>query len=152
MDGVSMYTISYPFLDWVVTACIEASEGMLTEENTFDERNLGMVDLVQQSLSKGLGYACMISKASIDPVDGRTPDDTVLRVVVHVAVARNAALCDTDTTPLAEHLFTRFSAGCMNPIPGIGCPDVGARKFKATVTKGATLDEFEVYYDLTINN
>lgn len=143
-----LYSISYPFIDWIVRTCKAASEGMLTDANVHDERNLNMDEMVMQSFQKGLGYCCAVSKASITPTYGTDADDTVQRCTVKVAIIRNALLCKTDTTPLAEHLYTRFSAGSMGDVPGIGTPDVGARNFRATVTKGCTIDEFEVYYDI----
>lgn len=143
-----LYSISYPFIDWIVRTCKEASAGYLTDANVHDERNLDMDELVKKSLQDKLGYCCAVSKASINPTYGTDPDDTVQRCTVKVAILRNALFCKTDTTPLAEHLYTRFSAGSMGDVPGIGTPDVGARNFRATVTKGGTIDEFEVYYDI----
>lgn len=146
-----LYSISYPFIDWVVATCKAASEGMLTDANVHDERKLDMAAAVTKGLQSGLGYCCAVSKASITPAYGTDADDTVQRCTVRVAVMRNAMLCKTDTTPLAEHLYTRFSAGCMGDIPHIGAPDVGARSFTPTTTDKGTIDEFEVYFDIQNN-
>lgn len=141
---MNLDSFSYPFLDWLCREVIEASGGMLSEENVFDERRLDLFSLVSRSIAEGLGYACAISLARVRKEKPDAPDDTMHVLSCDVGIKRNAAICSTDTTPLAENLYARFCGAGFKPFPHSGCSDVWADDFHVLLSDKSMTHAFTV--------
>lgn len=141
-----MKAISYEFLDWVRATVVGGAAGVLVPELVFDEREKGLAQHVQKSVNSGLGCCAVVSLANLRQ-EGSSPDDTMYRVEVNVAVLRNAGLAqEVDSVLLSEHLFRLFAGAAFKALP-CGLPvTVRAASLVHQVTGLKFIHTFEVSY------
>lgn len=109
-----MEAFSYKFLDWVKQRVAELSEGVLTSEEIFDEREQDLGQYVKLAVNKGLGLCAVLSLPDVRHV-GETPGDTEYEVSCEVWVFHNKALsAEVDSAALTEHLFRNFAGADFN--------------------------------------
>lgn len=145
-----MKAFSSDFMDWVAAGCMAWSEGLLSEANVFDERDLSLWQKVQQELAGSLGYACAISLPEVRRVYAERADDTIYRLDVSVGLTCNRAVCGVDIYTLAEHLFTCF-AGAQYGVEENMCANVTADDLSTQSDKTRLTCTFSVSYDQPIN-
>lgn len=113
-----MQAVSYRFLDWVKERLYELSEGVLTAEEVFDEREQDLAQCVKLAVNKGLGLCVVLSLPDLRHV-GDTPGDTEYEVSCEVWVFHNKALStEVDSVVLTEHFF-RHLAGSDFALPDV---------------------------------
>lgn len=153
---MALQSFSNDFMDWARARIIEWSEGLVTDENLFDERMQDLGGLIRKGISSKLGYCVALSLATAERVQkSDSADDTVHRIKCQVAVFRGSIAQGVtlgECAWLAETLYLAFSAAQWQPVPGSGRPDVYADAFAPRVeANGAAMFTFAICYEKDID-
>lgn len=145
-----MKGISTPFCDWLKGRLVALSEGSLSSELVYDERDTDLGSSIKRAVNSKLGCCVVMSAPSLSQADGSTAEDTRYRITVECAILHNAALSpDFDSVTLAEHFFRALAAAHFDQ-PDIFPANVTADRLTHTLNGTKWLHQFTINYTTLI--